>query len=914
MMKMSTPVDPLLRELDDCACCEGTTAQTPARVANRPGLSALAYRSGTHAQYLQTLVARLSNSAYPALRALTTRDADDFSIALLDAWATVADVLSFYNERIANESYLATATERMSLLELARLIGYELRPGVAASTHLAFTLDEVPGASRQLQESLGVPIETTIPVGVKVQSLPAPGERAQTFETIAATRARVEWNRLKPRLTRRHTIAANADVLYFAGLATNLRKGDALLVTPSSNQETVFRQIVEVTNEDARGRTRVRLEPRAAGAASAGITATLTPQTTPALSPVTQKYLNQTILAADLEAAAQVENFKVRDLFDNLAANRKPAPRLIALRTRAGIFGHNAPAFAALSASQRIGEYAPKPGASESPTPPLVFTSGAYSSRAASWAEQSLNNYPGNETNSKNIFLDAVYPNIVRGSYVALVDAEDAKAYRVERVVEMSKADFTLSAKVTRLTFDRNTNFNSFNIRTTTVFAQSEELDLARLPIEESIAGECIELETWVENLTNGQSIIICGELAGAGGTSACELATIGKVEQVLETEGFTRITLNTPLKNAYVRESVTINANIAPATHGETVAEILGSGNGNKAYQSFTLRQPPLTYTSSAAPSGIQTTLEIRVNDLLWREVSSFYAHAPDERIYITRTDDAGTTTVHFGDGRTGARLPTGQENVHAIYRKGTGTAGLVKANQLSQLMTRPLGVKAAVNPLVASGAADPETRDAARRNAPLTILTLERAVSLRDYEDFASAFGGIGKALATWTWTGERRGVLLTVAGIGGAAIADNSPLHTNLLSALRASGDPHVSLTIKPHAARLFRLAAKVKIHADYLAEKLLPEIETELRRAFAFDARAFGQPVSLSEVVAVMHRVAGVVAVDVDELYFAPDAPALNAHLPAAAPRPGAREMFAAELLTLDPSPLNLKVMP
>ena len=45
-------------------------------------------------------------------------------IALLDAWATVGDVLTFYQERIANEGYLRTATERRSVLELARLVGY----------------------------------------------------------------------------------------------------------------------------------------------------------------------------------------------------------------------------------------------------------------------------------------------------------------------------------------------------------------------------------------------------------------------------------------------------------------------------------------------------------------------------------------------------------------------------------------------------------------------------------------------------------------------------------------------------------------------------------------------------------------------------------------------------------------------
>src|SRR5260370_37310367 len=63
---------------------------------------------------------------YP-LKQLTTRDPSDPSIALLDAFAVVADVLTFYQERIANEGYLPTAIERRSIQELGNLIGYRLR-------------------------------------------------------------------------------------------------------------------------------------------------------------------------------------------------------------------------------------------------------------------------------------------------------------------------------------------------------------------------------------------------------------------------------------------------------------------------------------------------------------------------------------------------------------------------------------------------------------------------------------------------------------------------------------------------------------------------------------------------------------------------------------------------------------------
>ena len=94
----------------------------------------------------------------------------------------MADVLAFYQERIANEAFLRTATERRSVLELAALLGYELAPGVAADTWLAFTLQDAPGAPAK------APLPVTIPAGTRAQSVPGPDETPQTFETVAADR------------------------------------------------------------------------------------------------------------------------------------------------------------------------------------------------------------------------------------------------------------------------------------------------------------------------------------------------------------------------------------------------------------------------------------------------------------------------------------------------------------------------------------------------------------------------------------------------------------------------------------------------------------------------------------------------------------------------------------------------------
>jgi hypothetical protein len=95
-----------------CACGCGAIAGTPLPLANRPGLATLDYRVGRYADFRATMQADLSDAAVPALAGLRTREADDPAMALLDAWAVGADVLSFYTERIANEGYLRTATER----------------------------------------------------------------------------------------------------------------------------------------------------------------------------------------------------------------------------------------------------------------------------------------------------------------------------------------------------------------------------------------------------------------------------------------------------------------------------------------------------------------------------------------------------------------------------------------------------------------------------------------------------------------------------------------------------------------------------------------------------------------------------------------------------------------------------------
>ena len=165
-----------------------------------------------------------------SLSKLTTREDNDLAIAIIDAWATIADVITFYQERIANEGFLRTSTERMSVLELARSIGYELGPGVASDTLLAFMLEE---NNPSIEKSI-------IEIGTKVQSIPQQGEMPQTFETIEMIEARPELNEIKANTILPHTVDRNTDTLYFEGVDTKLRQDDRLLIINKNDMNKIL--------------------------------------------------------------------------------------------------------------------------------------------------------------------------------------------------------------------------------------------------------------------------------------------------------------------------------------------------------------------------------------------------------------------------------------------------------------------------------------------------------------------------------------------------------------------------------------------------------------------------------------------------------------------------------------------------
>jgi hypothetical protein len=138
-------------------------------------------------------------------------------MALLDAWATVGDVLGFYLDRIADEGYLTTATQPGSILSLASLVGYQPALSLAAQVYMAYTLAPDPADGAVQFNS-----------GLLFQSVPAPGQQAQTFESAGTLVARPSWNVLSPKTTQ--PLQASTKSLVVGSTTASLSPDDVILM------------------------------------------------------------------------------------------------------------------------------------------------------------------------------------------------------------------------------------------------------------------------------------------------------------------------------------------------------------------------------------------------------------------------------------------------------------------------------------------------------------------------------------------------------------------------------------------------------------------------------------------------------------------------------------------------------------
>lgn len=764
--------------LDDARTPDGG----PPQASNPPGQSALSWRVASHARALARMRAYLADPAQPlALRSIAHEEASDPAIALLDSWAVVTDIVSFYTERIAQEGFLRTASERDSVRQLARTLGYELRPGVSAEVELAVEVETAAGA----------PEAVTVPAGTPVQTIPAPGALPQIFETADELEARGPWNALSAAVRTGQEIPYGTDVLWVDGTASGVRVDDHILIVGAERRGVTASEEHSADHEkwDVRRVVEVVVDPDVAPG-------------------WTRLGLDRGVGFTTARPLVAHEDIVVHHL-----------------TRRLNLFGWSAPA-------------------------PEVFEPGA------TWSGWDL------DEEGRSLEIDGDVPQLAVGGWLVLDQPGRTEAYEITAVTPFGAAMFGIAGKATRVAVDIGHHLGDFDRRRTLVLGVSRTLAAAWRPRLDLVGadadgapGTTLTVRATDPAFPPDRLVIVEGTTED--GSHQVEAATVTAVTPV--SPETVELTLDPPLTHRYHPGTARVRGNVVLATHGETVEQPLGSGDGRVEFPQVALRRSPLSHVrSTAGAAGARPELTVRVQGVAWSAVPDLLQAGPSDQAYTIRASESGTTSVTFGDGRHGARLPTGSENVTASYRVGIGAAGAAEAGQVRLPMRKPRGVSAVVNPLPSRDWAPPESLEEARVNAPQRIRTLDRVVSVEDYADFARGYSGIGRARADLVWTGRVETVVLSVLDAVMAPASD--ALVRDLREALDAAREERGLRVVL--AGQVVDVGARLSVAVDprYEVDPVVAAVRAQL--VAAFGALDLAEPLAASAVLVVAARVAGV----------------------------------------------------
>jgi hypothetical protein len=699
-----------------CPCDDPSIVCVPSIAA---GLPALPRQIAGFPEYRRAMLHDIPD--FPPLSVWRAREGDDLGIMLLEMWAYVLDILGFYDERIANETYLRTAVLPPSVRKVVGLIGYQPRPALAASVILAAIAD---GSQPVI-----------LPPRTGFRSDAFSGQPPQIFETESEFTIHPLKNQWTIAPVREKTIGPEllldvATVTLSVGHIALLRAGTAL------NAGRVL-SLDKLSGRDGVTYKKLVLDP------APTVPESLTLDSTQLLAPV---------------KTAGVNSFPPR--FGTAHEPPKPQP---------------------------------------------------------------------------DIVLDAIYSDISEKEFVVVQRGRNLLATKVTTVVT-GKAIIpppgptfpSTTVPATQITIDPPVpaDWASDPKRLIVNFGAITGGRLTRVGKAElnvdDFAPPGLPLDGVQEPLPEG--VGKPGELLLLDAQDNGDLAN-GSVDISADGQGSAFLSTATALFEPSLRTPVSVFGNLVATTRGESVLnEQLGRGDASQAFQYFNLAKKPLTYINdAAAPDGRRATLQVRVNGIQWTEVGSFFGAGPHSEVYTVRQNDDGESIIRFGDGVTGARLPTGVNNVTATYRFGAGAAK-PPAGAIGQIAKPVIGLRRVVSPVAAGGGADGDQPKDVRRNAPASALLLGRAVSVPDFEALAREFGGVINAHAEWAWDETQQNAVVKVT-----FISDGGDVASKLRAFLIGFADPNtplVAIEAKPQPSLMvIDLEVDPRFSSETVAEQAI-----------------------------------------------------------------------------------------
>ncbi len=252
------------------------------------------------------------------------------------------------------------------------------------------------------------------------------------------------------------------------------------------------------------------------------------------------------------------------------------------------------------------------------------------------------------------------------------------------------------------------------------------------------------------------------------------------------------------------------------------------------------------------------------------WQPQYDLLDSGADERNFVVEVDDRRVAHLRFGDDELGER-PAGGTQFEAGYRVGDPLAGNVGAEAICRLIVRKgliAGISAVRNPLPATGGQAPETVANVKLRAPHAFRQrMERAITAEDYARLAEKLvPGLQKAYARLDASTTQAGRYTVTLWFDPLSVMEWTEEQIiaqiqDRLYPYRRIGHDIVATPGKPVTLQV-DIAVKVKPQA--VAERVKEAVEAALGNHGFFDPDklTFDQGISLSQVVSVTQRVAGV----------------------------------------------------
>ena len=380
--------------------------------------------------------------------------------------------------------------------------------------------------------------------------------------------------------------------------------------------------------------------------------------------------------------------------------------------------------------------------------------------------------------------------------------------------------------------------------------------------------------------LKPGRAIIV--ERETVAGREAVH-AVLASFEQISGNPGLTRITLSTDAGfTGWTRGGTVFRLNATVISHGETKApKTLGSGNGERARQSFAFKVQDVSFTpSSAAEAGVTPDIDVTVDGTKWDYRDYIDPTADGTSSYSTTHNDDGTLQIHFR-----RRLPSGASNVSVTrHRVGVGAEGnAAPAFAIAKPMKKHRNVVEVVQPFALAGGAEQESVSSIRVNAPSRLAANGRAVSLLDCERLCRRHASVWRARAKRIIApGAANIVQITIVPAGGGPVT--ARIEADLIDFVARKTLPGVRVKILDYVPLPMRLGATVRVNvARYEKNDVRRQAAAALADAFALQRRDLGAPIFIAQVLTVLERIKGVASSVIGEFAIKSGVPERTAQI-------------------------------